>query len=956
MQAAAQPARLARLVAVLEHAARLLPAQGPIGRFVHHNTLHAFEALQFDEAVLAAARVHGAEPFLREEAFRELLAQGRILARDLSEELRLDLGDSCTTNVGLGLDRLSLRTLALLALEEELDPQALAWRVSDMSGRDAELWAACRAAMGNVQLPDPPSRRLPSMRLRDLLVAAGAADPDDLVSPLVGRVVGAFVDQGVAYWSLPGLDEGLFAAARDLLSQRLDSPEPWRKGLARTFRRLARSRRTAAQVAIDCLDELGVEEFEWDELLSATLLALPGWAGIIRQLELRPDRAPVHSPPTRLIDFVALRLVLDLHAARFVAGEAGFDTTSMAQLRRSLEPLSGPSHDVEASLRASLALFQIAKHAGFQVSRILRIESAEAQAIARELEAFDDLRRRRVWHLAYERRHLVEVVDGLAAHLADADADAGGTTSAALVFCIDERMESLRRHVEETTPSVRTFGIAGFFGVAMYYRGLDDAVSAPLCPIALVPEHEVNEVPVTGQSRRVQLRSVQRRMAGQLAHGANVGSRTFVRGTLWSSALGVASAIPLVARVLVPRLAARFGRAVGSATLPQVQTRLALLRASQGRLPSGRAEGFDVAEMVAIVKAVLEEIGLTQGFPRLVGIIGHGSSSLNNPHESAHDCGACGGGRGGPNARAFAQMANSKAVREQLASGGVNVPVDTCFFGAYYDTCNCSLTLYDRDQVPESHRDELDSLLETLDAARAQDAHERCRRFDNAPLDLSPSAALRHVEARAEDLAQTRPEYGHATNAVCIIGRRSRTRGLYLDRRAFLVSYDPTSDPSGTILGRILAAAGPVCAGINLEYYFSFVDPVRYGCATKLPHNITGLMGVMDGHASDLRTGLPWQMVEIHEPVRLLFIIERNPESLSRVISESPVMRRLVENAWVRMAALDPDSAALWVRTSAGFQPYEPRSSELPHKRSSLEWYRGHREHLPPARIGGSPA
>jgi uncharacterized protein YbcC (UPF0753/DUF2309 family) len=187
------------------------------------------------------------------------------------------------------------------------------------------------------------------------------------------------------------------------------------------------------------------------------------------------------------------------------------------------------------------------------------------------------------------------------------------------------------------------------------------------------------------------------------------------------------------------------------------------------------------------------------------------------------------------------------------------------------------VTLYDLEFMPVSHAAVFQRAHDALDAARRESAAERCRRFANAPLGIAPDDALRHVQARASHLAQPRPEYGHCTNAIAVVGRRSITRGLHLDRRAFLISYDPTLDNDSAILERILAAVGPVGAGISLEYYFSSIDNEVFGCGTKLPHNVTGLVGVMAGHQSDLRTGLPLQMVEIHEPMRLLLIVDATP-------------------------------------------------------------------------------
>ena len=105
-----------------------------------------------------------------------------------------------------------------------------------------------------------------------------------------------------------------------------------------------------------------------------------------------------------------------------------------------------------------------------------------------------------------------------------------------------------------------------------------------------------------------------------------------------------------------------------------------------------------------------------------------------------------------------------------------------------------------------------------------------------------------------------------------------------------------------------MAAVVPVVAGISLEYYFSYVDPSGYGCGTKLPHNVTSLLGVMDGAQSDLRTGLPWQMVEIHEPTRLAIVVEGSRDRVARVVQGNPAIERLVRNRWIWLACLDAES------------------------------------------------
>jgi uncharacterized protein YbcC (UPF0753/DUF2309 family) len=187
---------------------------------------------------------------------------------------------------------------------------------------------------------------------------------------------------------------------------------------------------------------------------------------------------------------------------------------------------------------------------------------------------------------------------------------------------------------------------------------------------------------------------------------------------------------------------------------------------------------------------------------------------------------------------------------------------------------------------------------------------------------------------------------------MCFVGRRSRIRGLFLDRRSFLMSYDATLDsPDSAILARILAAVIPVCEGINLLYTLSAIDNHGWGSGTKLPHNVTSLLGVMDGASSDLRPGLPWQGVDIHEPVRLLFLIESTPEALLQIMECNSNIASICRNGWAQLAVLDPHSSTIQRFVNGNFQPWQPETNSLPEAASSLNWYQGHREHLPFATI-----
>lgn len=173
-----------------------------------------------------------------------------------------------------------------------------------------------------------------------------------------------------------------------------------------------------------------------------------------------------------------------------------------------------------------------------------------------------------------------------------------------------------------------------------------------------------------------------------------------------------------------------------------------------------------------------------------------------------------------------------------------------------------------------------------------------------------------------------------------------------MDRRSFLTSYDPSLDNADhDVLHRLLSAVIPVCAGISLEYFFSTIDNSVYGCGSKLPHNITGLLGVMEGAASDLRCGLSQQMVEIHEPMRIVFVIEATEAAFRSVMKRNAAIERLVTNEWIQVALLSPTSNELHLYHKGAFEPYVPSGKPLPTASSSGPWFHGWRGNVGFAKI-----
>ncbi len=286
-------------------------------------------------------------------------------------------------------------------------------------------------------------------------------------------------------------------------------------------------------------------------------------------------------------------------------------------------------------------------------------------------------------------------------------------------------------------------------------------------------------------------------------------------------------------------------------------------------------------------------------------------------------------------------------MRAILTERGIDIPASTQFLPVLHDTSRDEFSYFDTEILSESNKIRQEMNNDAFNRALNLNAMERSRRFVLVDSNKNLKKVHEAVKLRSVSLFEPRPELNHSNNTLCIVGRREITRNLFLDRRAFLNSFDYQVDPKGEHLLGILNAIAPVCGGINLEYYFSRVDNQKLGAGTKLPHNVMGLIGVANGIDGDLRTGLPSQMIEVHDPIRLLAIVEHYPEVVLKTMQINPATYEWFKNEWVRLVVIDPASKKPFLFKNGAFEPYHLANRQLPEVDDLLPVFKKEHTNLP---------
>lgn len=564
-----------------------------------------------------------------------------------------------------------------------------------------------------------------------------------------------------------------------------------------------------------------------------------------------------------------------------------------------------------------LALFHTLEHHGiaraWAVARDSFVSSSSNHETAFAVES--------LLHHAYEHAWQRELIASFSLQTSSKPSPRAAVQA---VFCIDVRSEVYRRCLEASAEGLETLGLAGFFGVPMAYLPLAHGTAQAQCPALIAPRYVLREGALHPEVEK-DLES-RRRVWYRVAEAW----RSFKYGAVASFGFVETLGLAFGAKLLTDSLGltrpvphpAEAGFAAGSrhARVPS------LVRETW----NGMEVGLAIESRVEIASTAFKGMSLHESIAPLVLLVGHGSTSVNNPHAAGLDCGACGGHAGDVNARVMAMIFNDPEVRLRLAEKGISIPADTVFVAALHDTTSDAVTLFDEYCVPATHEAALKKLKASLDQASKQARTIRAGALHENGKASQDTALI----ARGRDWSQIRPEWGLAGCAAFIAAPRHRTRHLNLDGRAFLHDYDWSQDQDSGVLELVMTAPLVVASWINLQYFGSTVDNRVFGSGDKTLHNVVGTLGVLEGSGGDLRVGLPWQSLHdgerlIHEPMRLAALIEAPVQAMNEVIARHEHLRVLLDNNWLHLYAID-ERGAVQRRYNGGGHWVEVKTGERP--------------------------
>lgn len=594
-----------------------IPFFWPMRGFIHHNPLHGFEHLPFEQGVAEGGKLFHARGFLPRADYRRALLEGRVDAG----ALRARIAAFAAGRPALpGIDW--TRWLYALATEVEVPlTQDGAPDAADLDAVRAQRAIPEQTHCANKTLEEALLAGRPIYEAVDALYGTGIGDELD---ELVIKSCLDFFDEGQSAWGMPERELGFFRAWREIARRNVRF---MLRGLH--IRQVLAVAETPEALIVHIMRGMGVAEADWQAYFTRELARLHGWAGFIRWRQNARQYYWTKHYPGDLVDYLAVRLAL----GSALLQERG---------RGGRIPVSAPALAEAIAARPDEMSLRLARHGGALSPALMqatddvlarrdqtriatlyarhqRIErTARCQKLATALTALAEHVDAPHALAALDADAYAALVDGIAAfergesmvwlHAAESSAigrllaevqpgieiERAKRPFAQALFCIDTRSERIRRHLERVG-DYQTFGIAGFFGVPVSHMPLGKGSETHLCPVLLTPKNLVPELSLAGALDEAALTTL-----GNALHELK---ESVFSPFVTVEAVGMLFGLDMVGKTVAPSSYLAWRRRLNAR---EVSTRLLIDKLSREQADSI----VRALQRAVIVKAVRQEFGL----------------------------------------------------------------------------------------------------------------------------------------------------------------------------------------------------------------------------------------------------------------------------------------------------------------------------------------------------------